>query len=84
MPKRALRIPLAELKTVRVKCKKCRVVFEVSTANLKGLFSNGQCECGAIVDPHGHNPLEQLVDSLHSAAGLGKVLEVEFVVPAAE
>ena len=82
VPKRTLRIRLDELKTVRVKCKRCKVVFEVPTGDVKGLFSNGQCQCGAVVDSHGHNPLERLVDTLLSVAELRKVLEIEFVVPA--
>jgi hypothetical protein len=76
------KISLSELNTMRARCKRCNVIFEVPAADARGLFASGQCSCGAILDPHGHNPLGEWVKAVDYLTALGKVLEIEFLVPA--
>jgi hypothetical protein len=41
-----LRIPLEDLKTIRIKCAKCGLVSEGPLSDHNSFIINGQCACG--------------------------------------
>jgi hypothetical protein len=75
-----LAILLSELKTVRVKCKKCGAIAELPLDKLGDVLNEGQCRfCKEGLHDVGARPLADLVKAIGEAARVRA--EIEFVIP---
>jgi hypothetical protein len=87
--KRVIRIPQADLTTIRITCKSCGRTAEGTVEASPQLHSGGACKLcteGLGIHPGLHGPKDDPFTSLHSAWRRFKELEkhfaVEFVIPA--
>ena len=85
MATKMLRVPISELKTVRITCLKCnRGVIEVSTIRATAALDHGECRfCKApLLPPSGPEPLNdlRLAIAALSEAPLSEKLFIEFEI----
>lgn len=80
-----LNIPLSDLSTIRLTCKKCRATVELATRQHGALLKNGMCRfCGEILwddSTTSANPLLELRSALLGLEKWSDVLDVEFTIP---
>lgn len=80
-----IRILLAELNIIRIKCESCHAVSEMDVTKLGPRFANGQCpHCNSSwFDPqhHGTTAFGQLAKGLMMLEQMTDRVSIEFVIP---
>lgn len=78
MSERVLKVLLSELHTVRIICKKCTAVTEMTAKQVSGISEYNCLGCGILISAK--TPLRNLASALDGVKNSDAV-EVQFVIP---
>jgi hypothetical protein len=82
MSEKILKVLLSDLHTVRVLCKQCRAIVELSLEDLAKKYQSGYCPiCKACLVAPSDNTIVDLSNAIRGLQELHQHLNIEFLLP---